>query len=383
MKKKTILFLVIGLVIALLVALPFLKRKNDIKPEYVTSNIKMQDVTNEITATGTLNPLQIVDVGTQVSGIVSKLYVDFNDMVKQGQIIATIDTLNLSLAIVDAEANLVKAKAQFTQQKQEHARYEDLLEKKAVSQSDFDLVKANYLVAESILKSAQANLKRAKTNIAYATITAPISGIIINRNVNEGQTVAANFSAPVLFTIANDLKKMELQARIDEADIGKVQIGQPVHFNVDAYPDVKFTGEVQQIRLQPTTTQNVVTYTVIINAPNPDLKLLPGMNANISIVINEHKNVLTVPLSAFAVRTENDSTAQKGVFKIYTLSANDSLVPIIVNKGIDDGNICEISGSSIKKDLKVVIGVKDVETKQIKSFLPTPSKNKNQLMRPH
>jgi len=382
MKKKKIMIIAGVVVVLLLLMAPFLKRSKNLKPEYVTALVKKATIINEITATGTLNPLQTVDVGTQVSGIVSKLYVDFNDHVRQGQLIAKIDTSSLYIAMIDAEAGMVKAQAQYVQQKQEYLRYVDLLKKKAVSQSDYDLVYSNYLTAESNLKSAEVNINRAKTNLAYATITAPISGIITNRAVNEGQTVAANFSAPVLFTIANDLKKMQLQAKVDEADIGEVKTNQEVRFTVDAYPDETFKGVVQQIRLQPTTSQNVVTYTVIIDAPNPDLKLLPGMNANISIIIKEVKDALAVPLSAFAVRTASDSANNSDIYKVYILSAGDILTPVIVNRGIDDGNLAQITGDNLKLDTKIVIGVKDPETKTMKSFLPTPPKGSpNRMMR--
>jgi len=381
--KKKIIFIGIGIIVVILLILPFIKSSAEVKPEFVTSEAQISTILNEVTATGTINPQQKIDVGTQVSGIITKLYVDFNDVVKKGQIIARIDTTNLRIAIVDAQANLIRARAQFTQQKTEFERYKELLEKKAIAQSDYDLIKANYLVAESNIKSAEANLKRAETNFAYATITAPIDGIIINRNVEEGQTVAANFQAPILFTIANDLKKMELQARVDEADIGQVKTGQQVKFTVDAYPNEEFKGVVRQIRLQPTTNQNVVTYTVIIDSANPDLKLLPGMNANISIIILEKKDVLTVPLSAFSVRNESDSALKNDFSRIYTLSEKDSLIPIQVVKGIDDGNSAEIISGNVKKGTKIITGVKDVENKQIKSFLPTPKKHpQNQMMRP-
>ena len=382
MKKRKIIFTIIGIIIVVLLVIPFINAKKTEKPDYVTSEVKKTDILVEITATGTLNPLLSVEVGTQVSGIVSKLYADFNDIVKQGQVIATIDTTNLNISIIEAEANLLKAQAQLYQQKQEYLRYVELLDKKAIAQSEFDVIKSNYLVSESNLKSAQANLKKSKTNIGYATITAPISGLITNRAVNEGQTVAANFQAPILFTIANDLKKMQLQAKVDEADIGKVKIGQEVRFTVDAYPEIKFIGKVEQIRLQPTTSQNVVTYTVIIDAPNPDFKLLPGMNANISIVIEERKNVITVPLSAFEVKTENFKKVNNNDQFIYVLDSKNLLLQLKVEKGIDDGNSAEIVCNEIKLGANVIIGIKDAETKQVKSFLPSPPKQKNPMMRP-
>ncbi|MES2396914.1 MAG: efflux RND transporter periplasmic adaptor subunit, partial [Bacteroidota bacterium] len=298
MKKKTI-FITTGILIAVAVFYFIYKNKNGTnKTEYIFSQVKKGTITKDITATGALNAFQTIDVGTQVSGIISKIYVDFNDIVKQGQIIAMIDTVVLVASVTDAEAVFLKTKVLFLQQEKEYERYKELLAKNAVSQSDYDQVDANYLSAKSTLKSAEAQLNRAKINLKYATITAPISGIVISKNVNVGQTVAASFATPTLFTIANDLKKMQLQAKIDEADIGQIKKGQSVKFNVDAYPDLTFSGIVDQIRLQPVTTQNVVNYSVMINVPNPDLKLLPGMTANLSVQVDEHKDVFLVPLSA-------------------------------------------------------------------------------------
>jgi HlyD family secretion protein len=248
-------------------------------------------------------------------------------------------------------------------------------------------VNANYLVAQSTCKSMEAQLQRAKTNLEYATITAPISGVVISRNVNVGQTVAASFATPTLFTIVNDLSKMQLQAKVDEADIGLIKKGQPVTFTVDAYPDTLFTGIVQQLRLQPTTTQNVVTYSVMIDVPNPDLKLLPGMNANLSIQVETHKDVLSVPLAAIFFKPLPDMTTDKndpGRITIWVkCNANDPegqvfygirMKPMIVKKGLDNGSFIEVTGENISEKLSVVTGIKDVVVEKKKGLLGPPSK---------
>lgn len=382
MKK---ILITIGLLLLLgIVYFAFFKGKSTEKVDYEYATIKKNTIMREITATGTLNASETIDVGTQVSGIVSKIFVDYNDKVQKGQTIALIDTVTLATNVLEQEANVLKAKAQNIQYEKEFKRYEALLAKNAVSQSEFDQVNAEFLSAQATLKSAQAQLNKARTNLKYATITAPINGIVISRNISVGQTVAANFSTPTLFTIANDLSKMQLQAKIDEADIGYIKTGQDVTFSVDAYPDLKFTGTVVQIRLQPVTTQNVVTYSVIIDADNSDLKLLPGMSANLSVNVEEHKDVLTVPLSSifFAPDTfkVNINVINQSTIWMLCNDKNSNcrqyngvfMKPIIVNKGLDDGSLIEISGKDIKLGDKVVIGTKDVVSVKKKGILNPP-----------
>jgi HlyD family secretion protein len=382
MKK---IFIIAGIILVLvLVYFIFFRGKSTAKVEYEYSVIKKDTIVRKITATGTLNASKTIDVGTQVSGIVSEVFVDYNDIVEKGQVIAMIDTVTLATSVVEQEANVLKAKAQLIQTEKEYQRYTDLLTKKAVSQSEYDQANAEYLSAQSTLKSAQAQLNKAKTNLKYATITAPISGIVISRDISVGQTVAASFSTPKLFTIANDLSKMQLNAKIDEADIGYIKTGQAVTFTVDAYPDEEFSGSVEQIRLQPTTTQNVVTYSVIIDAPNTDLKLLPGMSANLSIEVEEHADVLTVPLSSIFFNPESaDTSAISNSQTTIWMLCNDkssiskeyngvSMKPIVITKGLDDGFLVEISGNDIKVGDTVIIGIKDVATEQIKGLLNPP-----------
>jgi HlyD family secretion protein len=267
-------------------------------------------VTNIVTATGTLEAITSVVVGTQVSGIVEKLYVDFNSPVKKGQILAELDKVALNSQVDQANATLESAKAETEYQQSNFERSKALFEKNLVAQADFDLAKYNYEKSKATLKNAKANYDKAIVNLKYATIYSPIDGVVMNRAVDEGQTVAASFNTPEIFTIAQDLTQMQVEADIDETDIGTVKEGQRVEFDVDAFPDEKFTGTVMQIRLSPVTTSNVVTYTVVINAPNPDQKLLPGMTANLVIYVEETNDVLTIPYKAVKFTPEAEYLAK-------------------------------------------------------------------------
>jgi HlyD family secretion protein len=284
-----------SIIIAIVVVIAYLFARHK-SPDYSFrfDKISQGDLTVFVTATGTINAVTSVDVGTQVSGIVARLYADFNSVVRKGQLIAQIDSTFLVQSVKDAEATLDKAKAQCTSSKRNLDREKALLDRGLDSQLNYDAALTTYESNEADLKSAQANLDRAKINLAYATIYAPIDGVVINRAVNIGQTVAASFSSPTLFTIANDLKKMQVQTTVDETDIGRVSIGQEATFTVDAYPDDKFTGMVSQIRLAPQSIQNVVNYVVIIDVNNEQLKLMPGLTANVKIQIASASNVLKV-----------------------------------------------------------------------------------------
>ena len=262
---------------------------------YETAVVKKGSIRNTITATGTVEADTTVLIGTQVSGVIQKIFVDFNSHVKKGQLLAELDKTPLQTQVQQAQASLEDAKSQVAFQTATYERYKALLDKKLVAQADYDQVKYNYDNAIANLKTAQAGYDKAMVNLNYATIYSPISGVILNRAVDQGQTVAASFNTPNLFTIGNDLTQMQVQANVDEADIGQVRDNQPVDFNVDAYPNETFKGTVRQIRLQPVVTSNVVTYTVIVDAPNPGLKLMPGMTANITVLTQEVDSVLTVP----------------------------------------------------------------------------------------
>ncbi len=262
---------------------------------FETAVVKKGSIINTITATGTIQADTTVSIGTQVSGVIKKIYVDFNSPVKKGQLLAEIDKTPLQTQVQQAQASLDDSKSEVEFQTAAFERFKALLDKKLVAQADFDQVKYSHSKALANLKTAQAGYDKANVNLNYASIYSPISGVVLNRVVDQGQTVAASFSTPNLFTITNDMKQMQVQANIDEADIGLLKKGQPVDFTVDAYPTEVFKGDVRQIRMQPIVTSNVVTYTVIVNAPNPDTKLMPGMTANITVLVQKVDSVLTIP----------------------------------------------------------------------------------------
>ncbi|MCX6640338.1 MAG: efflux RND transporter periplasmic adaptor subunit [bacterium] len=293
--KKTII--ITGLTVAILaVAAYLLFAKSDTpKYEFRFDQVSNGDLNVNVTATGTINAVISVDVGTQVSGIISKLYADFNSVVKEGQVIAQIDPTFLQQSIKDAEANLEKVKAQLADSKRTLDRTSSLFQNQLESQQNLDAAQTTLETNQANMKQALASLDRAKINLSYATIYAPINGVVINRMVNVGQTVAASFSSPTLYTIVNDLRKMQVETTIDESDIGKVSIDQKATFTVDAYPEDNFAGVVSQIRLAPVSIQNVVNYTVIIDVDNNQLKLMPGMTANVNVLVAHDTNVVRVP----------------------------------------------------------------------------------------
>jgi HlyD family secretion protein len=293
MKKKLLIYGSVAVVILVGVYLLFGRSKSQ-NYNFRFDKVTQGDLTVYVTATGTINAVISVDVGTQVSGIVAKLYADFNSIVKKGQLIAQIDSTFLVQSVKDAEASLDRAKAQYADSKRNMDREKALLDRGLESQLNYDAALTTYQMNAASLKSAEAALDRAKINLAYATIYAPINGVVINRAVNVGQTVAASFSSPTLFTIANDLKKMQVQTTVDESDVGRISIGQPATFTVDAYADETFSGTVSQIRLAPQSIQNVVNYIVIIDVENDQLKLMPGMTANVKILVASANNVLKV-----------------------------------------------------------------------------------------
>ena len=296
-KSYWIIFGVVVVIAAIAVYFVFGTKKQT-TVEWRTAKVEKGDIQVTVRASGTLQAVTTVQVGTQVSGIIKKIYVDFNSVVREGQVIAVLDTILLAQAVEDARASLKKSEIQVNQTKRDFDRTKVLFEQKVMAQADYDLALTAYETAVANAVSAQSALSRAKINLRYATIIAPISGVVVSRAVDVGQTVAASFSTPTMFTIANDLTKMQVQANIDEGDIGKIRVDQTVKFTVDAYPDMTFNGTVRQVRLQPVVTQNVVNYTVIIDVPNPDLKLLPGMTANITVMVQEEKDVLKVPATA-------------------------------------------------------------------------------------
>jgi len=306
-------------------------------------------------------------------------------------LMALIDTVPLVNAVLEAQASLLKAQSNLVQLKNEYDRQAELIKTNAISQSDYDVAYANYLAGQSDVKSAEAALSITKTNLGYAHITAPINGVVISRNVDVGNTVVASFQTPNLFIIANDLHKMQVQASIDEADMAGVKLGEKVKFTVDAYPDEEFSGVVVQIRLQPVTVQNVVDYSVMIDVLNPDLKLLPGMNATLSVIVAQHPDVLKIPLAAvffdpvkgFVTPSGNqkegtvwivcDSTNSKEISGSKVINGV-SMVPVHVAIGINNLSSVEVSGAGLKEGMKVLTGMTKV-TQQMKGIMARPTTN--------
>lgn len=328
MKKKIIIIAIA--VVAVVTTAFFLLKPETVDASKInieTAEVKTGTISKTITATGTLEAITTVEVGTQVSGIVENIYVDFNSYVKRGQLLAKLDTTNLAAAMDQSRATLDNAKAELDYQQANFDRLEPLYKKTMLAKSDFDQATYNLNKAKASYNNALAQHKKNKINLDYAFIHSPIDGIVLNRAVEEGQTVAASFNTPTLFTIANDLTQMEVQADVDEADIGQVKQGQRVTFKVDAYSDQSFEGTVTEVRLEPTVTNNVVTYTIIINAPNPDYKLMPGMTAETEIFVLEKKDLLVVPSKA--LRFTPDQT----LLMSYMMSQGKPEMPEGVKKG--------------------------------------------------
>jgi len=295
--KKIIIPVVILLAIIAAV-LFFLKKDKKNETTYTYAEITRGDIENTVDATGTIEPVTTVQVGTQVSGIIDKIYVDFNDKVTKNQLMAVIDTTILSVQVRDAKANLLSSQAQYDQAKYNFERTEQLYKQNLLSELEYIQAKSSYQSAQASLLSSKNNLKRAEQNMRYAFITSPINGTVIYREVEEGQTVASSFQTPEMFLIAEDLSKMEIHALVDESEIGLIKVGQPVEFEVQAHDDKKFNGVVRQVWLQPEEVQHVVYYTVVIDAANPDGLLLPGMTASLEFIVEMKKDVLLAPLAA-------------------------------------------------------------------------------------
>ncbi len=298
MKKKTIFISLSTIAVLIIVYFLFFNTGDAATNKFIFATITKGDLSTTITSTGTLQAVTTIDVGTQVSGKIDRLLVDFNDNVKRGQLLAILDTTNLALQVNNAITGLQKAQATYDVSKATFERDQSLFEKKFMSELDYITSKSNYQTAMANLSSAKSTLAQAKTNLGYAFIYSPINGKIINRNVEEGQTVAASLSAPTLFTIAEDLSKMQILANVDESDIGQIKEGQEAQFTVQAYPDKKFSGKVFQIRLGSSVVSNVVNYIVVINAENDENLLLPGMTATIDFFVDQRINVLMIPNSA-------------------------------------------------------------------------------------
>lgn len=360
-KKKALVIAAVAAIATLAVWLLSGGKKEE-KITFDTAAVAPANIMNSITATGTIEPVTSVTVGTQVSGIVSKLFVDYNSVVKKGQVIAELDKTNLMSQLNTAKTQLATAQSQLNYQTANYKRYKTLFEKGLVAADDFDNAKLSYTQAKEQVASAKEEVQRAQTNLSYATITSPIDGVVLSKSVEEGQTVAASFSTPELFTIAQDLTNMQVVADVDEADIGDVKEGERVSFTVDAYPDDTFEGEVKQVRQEATTTNNVVTYEVVISAPNADLKLKPGLTANVTIYTAERKGVLSVPSKALRFTPQKETVGKMKIVdvanaknKVWTIEGN-SIVAHKVNIGMTDGTNTQIVGG-IAEGTKVVTGL--------------------------
>jgi HlyD family secretion protein len=377
---------------------------------YRTEPVQRGDLRVTVSATGTLNAVTTVQVGSQVSGTIAALYADFNTRVKEGQLLAQLDPTFLKAQVAQNEADLERAQVTLRQAERDSTRQAPLRAQGLVSQADLDAAQTAVEAARASVKSAVAALVRAQTNLRYATIHSPIDGVVVSRDVDVGQTVAASLSAPTIFTIANDLSQMQLEASVDEADIGRIQTDQNVSFTVDAFPDRTFEGRVQQIRLAPRTEQNVVTYTVIVRVENPEQRLLPGMTANATFLVAEARDALKVPAGALrfrpegsgngrAMRAGNAAAAHAGGeagfagggsgngsgsmtdpgrrARVFVLEDNQRLKRVHVVPGITDGMYTAVTSDSLQEGMPVVVGLASGATSTqsqgtVNPFMPSP-----------
>lgn len=379
MKKLRISKIWIAVVVIVIVAVAAWAMSGGKKEEDINfkeEKVALKTLQNSVTATGTIEAVTSVTVGTQVSGIVNKLYVDYNSQVKKGQVIAELDKTNLLSELNTAKANLASAQSSLNYQAANMERYKTLYKKGLVSADEYENALLTYRQAKEQVASSKENVQRAQTNLGYATITSPIDGTVISKSVEEGQTVAASFNTPELFTIAKDLTNMQVVANVDEADIGGVKEGNRVTFTVDAYPDDTFEGTVKQVRLEATTTNNVVTYEVVISAPNADLKLKPGLTANVTIYTQERSGILAVANKALRFTPTKETVGKdmkivdcKGKNKVWTLNGK-TLTAHPVTIGQTDGINTEITKGLKQGDkivTEIVVNVPEEEETQEQS----------------
>lgn len=393
--------------LAMLAGTAWFYRRADGKelPQFRTAPVVRTSLKSTVSATGTLSAVRTVQVGTQASGQISKIYVDFNDKVKQGQLLARIDPTLQEQAVEDAQAQLEKAQAQLTQAQDDYTRNKQMLDARVITPQEFETVQSTFSVQKATVKSAQIALDRARQNLSYTNIYAPIDGQIVERDVDVGQTVAASLSAPQLFLIANDMSEMQILASVDESDIGQIKEGQPVQFTVQSYPGQTFTGTVKQVRLQSTTTDNVVNYTAVIGVKNPDGKLLPGMTATVQFLTAAANNALTVPNAALRIKPTAEMLAQAGinspsagtahsptssarrtgaaasatagaaagartgyakrtgtgaassVATLWTVDSTGTLHPVRVHTGLSDGTKTVVTGQGLTENMQVITSI--------------------------
>ncbi len=387
-KKTWIAVVCIAILAIVIFLLSGGKKKEEVTFE--TAKIEKGNIQTTITATGTIEPVTSVTVGTQVSGIVSRLYVDYNSIVKKGQVIAELDKTNLTSELNTAKANLASAQSTLNYEQANYNRYQTLYDKGLVSANDYESAQLSYRKARESVATARESVAKATTNLGYATITSPIDGVVLSKSVEEGQTVASSFNTPELFVIAKDLTDMRVIADIDEADIGGVKEGQRVSFTVDAFPDDKFEGQVTQVRQEATTTSNVVTYEVVISAPNTNLKLKPGLTANVTIYTLEKNDVLTVPSKALRFTPneallKNDQKIEDcpAEHKLWTLKDN-TFKAHAVETGTTNGVMTEIvsgipEGTEVLSDFSIstIGGEEENGAKGTNPFMPRPRNNRN------
>ncbi len=380
----------VKIIFAALLAAAITGCENEQKVSFQTARAERGNIQNSITATGTIEPVTSVTVGTQVSGIVSHLYVDYNSVVKKGQVIAELDKTNLTSELRTAQANLSSAQSTLNYEQANYNRYKTLFDKGLVSADEYESAKLSFLKAKESVTTSRQSVQKAQTNLGYATITSPIDGVVLSKSVEEGQTVAASFNTPELFTIAQDLTDMRVIADIDEADIGGVKEGQRVTFTVDAFPEDAFQGNVTQVRQQATTESNVVTYEVVISAPNNDLKLKPGLTANVTIYTLEKNNVITLPAKALRFMP-NEALLQKeqtisdveAPQKVWTLQGN-TFQAHKVETGTTNGITTEIlsgitEGTEVLIDFQIESAAAQASEQEARNpFMPRPRGNRNQ-----
>ncbi len=384
MKKNISLYFVLCTLYFLTVAC-----SNAPKVTYTTEAARKQNITSSITATGTIEPVTEVEVGTQVSGIIAHIYVDYNSVVHRGDVIAELDKTNLLSELASSQSNLANAQANLNYQSANYQRFKTLYDKGLISANEYEQARLTYEQARQQIVVQQQNVQKAKTNLGYATITAPIDGVVLAKKVEEGQTVASAMTTPTLFIIAQDLTDMRVIADIDEADIGGVKEGQRVTFTVDAYPEDVFNGNVTQVRQQATTESNVVTYEVVISARNDDLKLKPGLTANVTIYTAEKNDVLAVPAKALRFQPTEamlaDDETMENVDAPQKVWKQDGKVfrAIAVQTGMTNGTLTEITsglkeGDEVITEFQIVGGEDEAGPQQQNNpFMPGP-RNRNQ-----